>query len=206
MSGQGSRNRAGVQQILRRIMCRLRYMAAAIMLLVSCHAARSGGFSVSVNLLGYAWLGTLNAEASYAFDRNWTVNAGAEYNPWTFNASDRSRQFQSRQQSYSAGVRFWPWHVYSGWWISGKAIYQEYNMGGIISRRTEEGDSAGAGFSAGYTHMLGKHFNIEFGAGFWTGVKWYTVYSCPTCGRTLDSGVKAFILPRDISISFSYVF
>ena len=125
-------------------------MLAACLVLASCLSARAEGFSVSTNILGYAWLGTMNAEASYAFARRWTVTGYVAFNPWTFNASDADRQFQSRQQTYAAGARFWPWHVYSGWWISGKAIYQEYNMGGIISRRTEEGDSAGAGFSASY--------------------------------------------------------
>lgn len=183
-----------------------RKLAVSAILLMCCTAAMADGFSVSTNLVGYAWLGTLNAEGSYAFDRKWSVTAGVEYNPWTFNSSDVSRQFQSRQLACSAGVRFWPWHVYSGWWIAGKMKYQEYNIGGIVSRRTEEGDRAGAGISAGYTYMLRHNLNIEFGLGLWGGVKWYREYSCPACGRTLDAGRKGFILPDNLTISISYVF
>lgn len=187
-------------------MKKLRCMLAACLVLASCLSARAEGFSVSTNILGYAWLGTMNAEASYAFARRWTVTGYVAFNPWTFNASDADRQFQSRQQTYAAGARFWPWHVYSGWWIAGKLQYQEYNMGGIISRSTEEGDRAGVGLAAGYTHMLHPRLNIEFGAGFWAGVKWFTEYSCPACGLTRTSGNRAFILPDNFRISISYVF
>lgn len=85
----------------------------ACMAVMSATGAEARRFAVSTNLAGYANLGTLNAELAYSFARRWTVNAGVKYNPWTFISS--GRQFQNRQQSYSAGARFWPWHVYSGW-------------------------------------------------------------------------------------------
>ena len=189
-----------------KILKHIRLLAVAVLLCLPW-LSDARRFSISTNVLGYANLGTLNLEASYAFGRRWTVNAGAKYNPWTFREkAGPSGQFQSRQQTWHAGVRFWPWHSYSGWWIAGKVQYQEYNTGGIISRRTEEGDRAGAGVTAGYTYMLHPRFNIEFGIGFWAGMKWYTEYTCPLCGITSGSGRKGFILPNDIIISLSYVF
>lgn len=185
----------------------LKYCLALVMAAVlSAPEMPARRFAVSTNLAGYANLGTMNAELSYSFSRRWTVNAGIKYNPWTFRASSPARQFQNRQQAYAAGVRFWPWHVYSGWWIAGKLQYQEYNSGGMISRRTEEGDRVGAGLTAGYTYMLHRNLNIEFGIGLWAGMKWYTEYACPACGMTLSSGRKGFILPNDLLISISYVF
>ena len=181
-------------------------LVLACMAVMSATGAEARRFAVSTNLAGYASLGTLNAELAYSFARRWTVNAGVKYNPWTFRASGSGRQFQNRQQSYCAGARFWPWHVYSGWWIAGKLQYQEYNTGGIISRRTEEGDRVGAGLTAGYTYMLHPNLNIEFGIGLWAGVKWYVEYACPACGLTLSSGRKGFILPNHLLISISYVF
>ena len=59
-----------------------RKLAVSAILLMCCTAAMADGFSVSTNLVGYAWLGTLNAEGSYAFDRKWSVTAGVEYNPY----------------------------------------------------------------------------------------------------------------------------
>lgn len=162
--------------------------------------------SLSTNLMDYAFLGTLNAEASYSLSQHWCLTAGVRYNPFTFHKGDPDRQFQYRQQSYSAGFRVWPWHSFSGWWLAGKVRYQEYNAGGILSRDTEEGDRAGAGMYAGYTHMLSQHFNIEFGLGFWGGTAWYTRYSCPVCGFTMEKGRKWFLLPDDVMISIAYVF
>ena len=162
--------------------------------------------SVSTNLLGYAELGTLNADVSYAFSRHWNITAGVRYNPFTFRNGDSQRQFQHRQISYSAGIRMWPWHIWSGWWFASKIRYQEYNSGGIIDSTTQEGDRFGLGLYSGYTHMISPHFNIEFGLGLWGGVDIYRRYSCPTCGYVLDSGNKEFLLPDDIMVSLVYVF
>lgn len=162
--------------------------------------------SVSTNLVGYANLATLNLEAAYPFARHWTVNAGVKYNPFTFDLGVGREYARNRQQSYAAGVRFWPWHVLSGWWVAGNARYQEYNYGGVFDDRTEEGDRVGVSVGGGYSHMLGKHFNIEFGLGVWGGYDWFTVYSCPKCGQTEDAGQKFFFLPSDVIIALTYVF
>ena len=167
---------------------------------------RAQKFSISTDALDYACLGTLNAEISYATARHWSLTAGVKYNPFTFRKGDVERQFQLRQQSYSIGGRFWLWHIWSGWWFAGKLRWQEYNQGGILSRKTYEGDRLGGGLYAGYTHMLAPHFNVEFGLGLWTGADWYKVYSCQTCGLTVSQGRRAFILPDDLMISFAYVF
>lgn len=163
-------------------------------------------FSVSTNLAGYLNFGTLNIEASYPVARHWCITAGAKYNPFTFNLGQDKQDARSKQQLYAAGVRYWPWHVYSGWWIAGKVQYQEYNIGGITSPSVREGDRYGAAISGGYAYMFGKHFNIEFGAGIWSGLDKYTKYACPVCGPKEDSGKKIFILPSDIIIAFSFVF
>ena len=90
--------------------------------------------------------------------------------------------------------------------MAAKLQYQEYNAGGILSCRTEEGDRAGVGLTVGYTYMLHPHVNMEFGLGGWAGCKWYTVYSCPKCGIKEENGRKAFILPNDLIVSIAYVF
>jgi len=176
-----------------------------LFLLVSSAEVFSQEWSVSTNLIGYLNLATFNAEVSYAAAQHISVTASAKYNPFTYHPGT-ARQFQSRQQTYAAGIRWWPWHSLSGWWVAAKLQYQEYNAGGILSRRTEEGDKVGLGLTAGYTYMLHPHVNMEFGLGGWTGCKWYTVYSCPKCGITEESGRKAFILPNDLLVSIVYVF
>ena len=176
------------------------------MLILACIPSYGQKFSVSTNLLGYAALGTLNLDASCAVARHWSVFAGVCYNPFSFHKGNQQKQFQLKQQSYSAGARLWLWHVWSGWWLSTKMRYQEYNSGGIISRQTSEGDRVGLGLYSGYTYMISRHLNVEFGIGLWGGADFYTKYACPTCGLTIDKGIKGFVLPDDIMISLAYVF
>lgn len=183
-------------------------MITALLAVFFLTCLRSGAqtVSISTNMLDYAMLGTLNLDASVSVSRRWSVTAGVKYNPFTFRRDEPQRQFQYRQQSYAAGVRVWPWHTLSGWWMAGKLRYQEYNTGGIFSRETEEGDRFGTGIYAGYTHMLAPHFNLEFGLGFWAGMSVFRRYDCQVCGMTVDSGRKFFLLPDDLMISIAYVF
>ncbi len=174
--------------------------------LISLYECRAQRFSLSTNLLDYAALGTLNMDVSYSLSRRFSLTAGAKYNPFTFRKAVPEKQFQLRQRSCALGVRIWPWHTWSGWWFSGKGRYQEYNFGGILSPGTSEGDRVGFGLYTGYTHMLGPHFNIEFGLGAWGGMDFYRKYSCQVCGDTVDEGKRYFVLPDDIMISLVYVF
>ena len=162
--------------------------------------------SVSTNLAGYVNLATLNIETSFPVSRHWSICAGAKYNPFTFNLGKGREDARSKQQAYYAGTRYGPWNVYSGWWLSGKVMYQEYNTGGIFSPETREGDRIGMSLGGGYSHMIGKRLNIEFGAGIWSGMDWFTKYSCPVCGNVEASGKKVFILPSDIIVALSYIF
>ena len=163
-------------------------------------------FSLSTDLLGYACLGTLNADASYAVSQKWSLTAGVRDNPFVFNADSPGRQFQLKQRSCSFGARLWPWHTASGWWMASKIRWQEYNMGGILRRESQDGNRYGAGLYAGYTHMLTPHLNIEFGLGLWAGMDMYRKFSCPPCGYLVQSGKAFFLLPDDISVSLAYVF
>lgn len=176
-----------------------------LLAVLSSFEAHAKRFSLSTNLLGYACLGTLNAECSYSVSRHWSLTLGAEYNPFTFRKG-QDDQFQLRQQSYTFGARLWPWHAWSGWWVEGKMQYQEYNHGGILTRQTEEGDRAGIGLYAGYTYMASPHLNIEFGLGGWTGTDRFRRYSCQQCGPVQELGRRWFVLPDDIMIALVYVF
>lgn len=163
-------------------------------------------WSVSTNLVDYASLGTLNIEASAGIARRMTAVASVRVNPWTFHKGDYDRQMQNRHQTYAAGIRYWPWHIYSGWWISGMVQYQEYNRGGIISQRTEEGDAYGLSLGGGYSLMLHEHLNLDFGLGLWGGQKTYITYACPSCGKITGKGSKWFLAPNEIRVSIAYIF
>ena len=113
---------------------------------------------------------------------------------------------QNKHQTYALGVRYWPWHIYSGWWISCMAQYQEYNRGGIFSPKTEEGDAFGLSAGAGYSLMIHENLNLDFGLAVWGGQKTYVTYACPACGRITDKGGKWFFMPNEIRVAVQYIF
>ena len=115
-------------------------MAANVAVNSPARAAAGRKGSISTNVAGYANLLTLNAEGSISMGRHWTLTAGAKYNPFTFGKD----HFRNKQQAYYAGMRYWPWHSYSGWWMSGKIQYQEFNAGGLGRAETSEGDRHGS--------------------------------------------------------------
>ena len=179
--------------------------ASALFLLLSLGAGAQN-MSVSTNIASYANFGTLNLEASCAVARHWSLTAGMRYNPFSFPGGADEGPRQCKQRTFSAGARFWPWHIYSGWWAAAKAQYQEYNTGGFTSLETREGERKGAGLSMGYTYMLSPHFNVEVGAGLWGGTDSYTLYSCPTCGRITDSGNALFLMLNEVLLGLSFIF
>lgn len=168
-------------------------------------SAEAQRLSVGTNCVDWLTLGTMNAEASVSVARNVSIHAGGELNPWTFNAGDPATQAQMRQASCWAGARWWPWHVYSGWWVGGDGRYSAYNSGGITDRVTEEGDAIGGGLYGGYAVMLSDNWNLDLGLGAWGGYTRYTRYACPRCGITLDQGGKTFILP-DARLAIQLIF
>lgn len=160
--------------------------------------------AVSTNIVDYVNLGTMNIEASYGFSRHWSVEAGVKYNPFSFGEGEDA--VQNRQRAFSAGAKYWPWHIYSGWWVAGHVRYQEYNAGGLVSQETSEGDRFGSALQGGYSYMVSQHLNLNLGVGVWAGRDVYKVYSCPSCGRVLDHGSKFFVLPSDIIVALAYIF
>jgi len=162
--------------------------------------------ALGTNILGYANFVTLNAEASYALGRHNTFSAGIKYNPFVFPYGEEGQSLRNKQLSLAVGGRWWPWHIYSGWWFAGKAQYQMYNTGGILDPETVEGDRIGIGAAFGYARMLSSHLNLEMGIGGWAGTDRYTIYECPVCGLEQGSGRKFFVLPNDLILALSYVF
>lgn len=183
----------------------MRRIVFICVLLLSCIHCNAQRWSVSTNLIDWAALGTVNVEGSVAVSRHWSVDAEWSYNPWTYK-DGRPDQFQNRSLTGSLGTRWWPWHVFAGWWVSGSAQYQVYNRGGLLSDTAEEADAYGVGAGFGYALLIGEHINFDFGIGLWGGRKDYVTYQCTNCGRITDSGTKWFLMPDDIMVSITFIF
>lgn len=164
-------------------------------------------WSVSTNAAEWANLVTVNARVGVAVNQRWSLHLGGRYNPFTYHKGDSERQFQERQATVQVESRFWPWHVYSGWWIAAGVQYSRFNRGGLFGdRESEEGDAAGGSLAFGYTLMVSSWFNVEFGLGLWGGYKRYTKYECPMCGREISKGSKGFVTPNEAIINMVFVF
>lgn len=179
-------------------------IAALFALVPLCASAQR--VALSTNATDYLVLGTFNARVDVAVSRRLTVGATLKYNPWTFHKGDPDRQLQYRQFKAAVNFRVYPWNIYSGWWVEAGPQYQQYNCGGIIAPKTEEGDAFGAKFGFGYSYMLSQHINIDFGLCGWTGVSVFTQYDKPGHGAIVGKGVKGFILPNDILVAITYIF
>lgn len=181
-------------------------LAAALLLIAS--AASAQRTSVQVNVLDIVNLGTLNAQASYGFSQHWTATLQGRYNNWDFGSEENDNPFQNRSRGVALGARYWTWNTYSGWWFGTQARYEEYNRGGLFKKKeTEEGNAIGAGLSAGFSYMIAKHWNLDFGVGGWWGIANYRLYACPRCGRVLKEGTKSFVgLSPDCQVSVSFIF
>lgn len=194
-------------------MRKLCLLAVLLLTFTGAHAQKA---AVAVNAGDLLSLGTMNVELDYGVARRVSLYGGVRINPWTFfkgqfidmpDGTQVSRQTQLRHQTYSVGMRFWPWYVHSGWWTGVKLQYQEYNYGGFRERMvTEEGDAVGVGLALGYSLLLNHQWNLNFGLGAWAGHAWYTRYNCPYCGRKMDSGEKNFIRPNEVILALVYVF
>ncbi len=164
--------------------------------------------AVGTNLLSYANFLTANMDISYAVAKNWTVYIQGKYNPWTFrNNQPNEKHMQNRQLTFAAGTRYYPWHVYTGWWASASAQFTKYNTGGIIKTKTWEGKVYGFSLGAGYSWLLNKHLNMDFGFGLMVGPNRYITYSCPKCGRVEEGRQKQiYVGPNELLVKLSYLF
>ena len=168
---------------------------------------RKTSVALSTDLVDWAYLGTANLEAGVSVHRHFSLQAGAKFNPWSFKTSGLGLDLYNKQTTAYAGFRYWPWYVYSGWWVGAQAQYTGYSETGVWRHALDTGKALGAGLSFGYTLMLNENFNLEFGAGVWGGRRFeHTLYCCPDCMKVRQSGPQNFVAHNDISISVMFVF
>lgn len=177
-----------------------------IFLLVVSVQSYAQKFSLETNLLDYLNLGTVNLEMNFGVSQHISILAGGRYNGWEFDGKSEHDVLANVQTTAYAGMRYWPWHVYSGWWFAFKGQWQEYGRGGVWRPALEEGTAMGAGLAAGYTLMLSKSFNINFAAGVWGGVKDYILWNCRHCNRIREEKSSGFVGLDNVNISISYIF
>lgn len=185
----------------------LKLIYIVIFMAVAMPGVHAQKVTIGTDFLQWGNFGTANIEAGFALSQHFSLSAGARYNPWEFKTDNPHLLMQNQQQTYHAGLRFWPWYVFSGWWFGVKAQYQSFCRSGVWRPALETGRGIGGGLSAGYTLMLTKSLNMEFGAGVWGGrLLERTLYDCPLCLNIREQGAKNFINIDNISVSLYYIF
>ncbi len=184
----------------------LLYVFSFLLIAVKAPSVSAQNVAVSTNALDWLNYGTVNLNVGMDVSRHFSVEAGARYNPWSFNRKS-GLSVWNRQVTAFAGVRYWPWYIFSGWWIAARCQYSDFSNTGVWRYALDEGKALGASLSFGYTLMLSRHFNMEFGAGVWGGqLLEHSLYHCPRCMKVRESGPRAFIKLDNISVSVMYVF
>ncbi len=163
--------------------------------------------ALSTNILDWAYIGGINAAVAVNVSQHVTLELAGVANP--FKAKFSGKEFQNKQLTGEFSVKYWPWHAFSGWWFQGKAKFSDYAKTGIFESNFEDGKAIGGGIGLGYTLMLSKHINLDFGVSMWGGRKYDFVETSrrgSEYGKLLDAGHKYFVDFDKISLSIMYVF
>lgn len=187
--------------LLKFIVFMKRLLIVLSFLLVTAFTGRAQIVSVQTNVLDYAALGTLNLQAQVSFAQNYSVFVDGRINPWKFgNAED---PMQLAHKKLSAGLRFWPWYVYSGWWVGASVQWSDFTRRKIFKLpNVVAKNGVGGGLSFGYSFMLHKNLNLDLGAGVCvTRYSSYVVNDIPD-----NKGSQTFVEPDFLSVSLVYVF
>ena len=124
-------------------------------------------WALSLNLADYADWGTVQGDIQYGISRHVSIDACARFN--------------RQDQVFSAGARWWPWYIYSGWWVKG------------LAQVASAGEAYGAGLSLGYSLILTSWLNLDLGVGGWA-------------GRKESEGVRSwFIAPNGVTAALMFV-
>ncbi len=167
-------------------------------------------YSVGTNLVDYANLGTLNVTANLSVARHSTLGSTARLNLWNY--GEGITQFYNRVTSVSVNYRYWPWYVYSGWWLMANLEVEVHSLANFLYvDGRKDAVKYGPGLGFGYSLMLNKNVNLDLGVLFWGGLQHYKEYCGPGCGRLLSDIDKwrkpsFFIEPNNVFVSIYYIF
>lgn len=163
-----------------------------------------GPLAISTNLMDWLDLGTANLSVEYAFARRWSADVVTEYNFLSL----RGGALKDKRRGVTVGVRYWPWHTYSGFWVRPFMGAESSDAAGLpLKFLNKRCDRFGAGVSGGYSLMIARNLNLDFGIGFWGGLR----HDLPGGTETNANGTAparswgGYIAPKDIRISLMFV-
>lgn len=106
--------------------------------------------AISTNIVDWAAYQTFNVEAQYALSKHIS--------------SDIETSYQDGKLALELGAKYWPWYTYSGVWFKSTLKCKD-------ALTSNETSSKGLSLGLGYSYMLCKWMNLDFGYSFWGGYK-----------------------------------
>lgn len=152
---------------------------------------------VGLNLAGLA-IGNVNLEGAIPLSRHLSLHLPLSWNPIRISDKVSFRHF-----AFQPGVRYWPWHVQSGYFVSINYLFIKYNT--TWNKLRHQGSGNGISFSGGYSFMLSKRFNLDIETGIGALLTKYDSYESNRCGEYLGSYTKTVFAPLKFKISIIYI-
>lgn len=178
-------------------MSRLKIISTILAFGMFSGMCQAQNFSIGSSLTASA-LGSLNIEASGAISRKLSFHLPVIWAPFQFKEKIKLKIF-----AIQPGIRWWFWHVYSGFFAGTYATYARFNAG-IYSYR-HDGYALGVSLSGGYTRMLSRRWNIEIELGGGLFHTKYDLFRNESCGEYLNSISDVRLIPSKVNISFVYI-
>jgi len=174
----------------------------ALLALILC-ISRADAQVISLRTSATMWLtATPNIEVSLPVSRHWTAHLPVLYNPWVWGDGSRLQQLTTMP-----GVRWWRQQAHVHYFLSAYGIASRYHVGGWFDHKYRyDGEAYGAGLGAGYSYVLGRHWNIEAEVGIG-----YVYTDYDKCGWKKNSHFYGRhtgwrIVPTKFDLSFVYFF
>lgn len=167
-------------------------------------------FAVKTNLLyGVAAL-TPNLGIEMALSRKSTLEIAAAWNPFNKNGKGENNQ-KLVHFAIKPEFRYWLCERFNGHFFGIHPFYMQYNVSHrkvpLLFEKAYryEGTAFGAGISYGYHWMLGKHWGLEFTAGFGGAFLKYDKYPHDKCADAIGKFDKKYFGPTSLGIKLMYI-
>ena len=188
-------------------MTRHLFLCVILVLLSSASFVRAQSFGISTNVPSLA-LGNINIEPSIGLGPRLSLHLSMQARPFKY-ASERlgfSKVEHSENITFTPSFRYWTKGTYNrGIFFGVNGIASLYKFGSDkFDPNYSKGYYYGGGLSAGYSHELSKHWNIEVELG---GSVIHTRYDLLSEKDVVISKdlARTLILPTRVSLSIVYV-
>ena len=175
--------------------------------------AKGQNVGLKTNLLYDATL-TVNAGVEVRLAPQWSFDLSGNYNGWKVN-NHKWKHWLAQPE-----LRYWFCDCDAGHFMGVHLLGGQYNFGNfdtklsflgtdysVFADERHQGWYAGAGVAYGYSVILGRHWNLEFEAGFGYVYTRYDIFMCEGCGKKIEEDKSHhYVGPTKAAINLVYQF